>query len=99
MFYLAVVFAEGNIIDRRLDAQNQAKLVVDLDRDRPHVVFDPRAFDAHVESVAHLPLVIARQFLPQKRGHVVGLDGVDSRAREVPIKHCQIRPAAATPCR
>ena len=61
MFYLAVVLEKGQIVDRRLDPKNEAELVVQLDRNRPHGVFDPRSFDADVETVSHLAFVLRAQ--------------------------------------
>ena len=35
MFYLAVVLGKGQVADRGFDAQDAAKLVVELERNRP----------------------------------------------------------------
>ncbi len=77
--------------DRRLDAQNQAELVVQFDRDGPHAVFDPRAFDADVESIPHFTLVVSRQFLSQEGGNMVWLHGVDGCAGKVCVDRLEIR--------
>lgn len=43
MFYLSVELEKGQIVDRSLDPKNEAELVVQLDGNRPHGVFDSRA--------------------------------------------------------
>jgi hypothetical protein len=53
-------------------------------------VLDPCPFDADVIAIAHLILVVAVQFLSQKSGDVVGLDGVDSGASPVGIQGLKI---------
>src|SRR3954453_3071750 len=58
MFYFAVVLEKGQIVDGGLDPENEAELVVELDRNRPHGVFDPRPFNADVETVAYLAFVL-----------------------------------------
>jgi hypothetical protein len=53
-------------------------------------VLDARALDPDIEAIAHLILVVSRQFLSQKRCDVVGLDGVNSGAREVPVNGLKV---------
>ncbi len=90
MFYLAVVLEKGQVVDRGFDAQDEAELVVELEGNRPHGVFDPRAFDADVETVAHLAFELRHQLLAQEGGDVVRLDGVDGGAAEVLIDGLKI---------
>ena len=90
MFYLAVVLEKGQVIDRGFDAQDEAELVVEFQRDRPHGVFDPRSFDAGVKAIAHLALELWHEFLAQEGGDVIGLDGVDCRAAEVLIDRFEV---------
>jgi hypothetical protein len=85
------VLKKGQIVDRGLDPKNEAELVVELDRYRPHRVFDPRSFDADVETVAHLAFVLCVQFAARESGYVVRLHGMDRRARQVLIDRLQIR--------
>ena len=66
VFYLAVVLEKGDIVDRGLDPENQAELVVELERHRPHGVFDPRAFDADVVTVAGFVLILRVSFFPKR---------------------------------
>ena len=91
MFYLAVVLEKGQIVDRGLDPEYEAELVVQLDGYRPHGVFDPRSFDADVETVAHLAFELRAQLAPEESGDVVRLDGMNRCARQVFIDRLQIR--------
>jgi hypothetical protein len=59
VFYLAVVPEKGDVDNRGFDPQDQPELVVHLNRYRPHGVFDARPFDARIEPVSHLVLVVA----------------------------------------
>ena len=90
MFYLAVVLEKGQIVDRGLDAQNEAEFVVQLDGDRPHRVFDSRPFNADVETVAHFAFELRVQLAPEESGDVVWLDRVNCRARQIFIDGLQI---------
>ena len=90
MFYLAVVLEKGQIVDG-LDPENEAELVVQLNRDRPHGVFDPRAFDADIESVSHLAFKLRAQFAAGESGDVVRLHRMDRRARQIFIDCPQVR--------
>ncbi len=83
MFYLSVVLEKSQIVDRGLHPQDEAELVVELDRHRPHRVFNPRAFDADVESVFHLAFVLRAELAPQESSDVVRFDRVHRRARQV----------------
>src|SRR5579875_2535161 len=94
LLYRAVALKKGNVVYGDLDSQNLSELVVHLDRDRSHGVFDPRAFDAGVEPVAHLPLVERAELATQEGGEVVGLGGVDGGAREMAINRLQVFTAA-----
>jgi hypothetical protein len=53
--YLAVVLEKGQIVDCGLDPQDEAELVLELQRHRPHGVFDPRSLDADVETFTVRP--------------------------------------------
>ena len=50
--YFTPVFEEGNIVDGRLDAQDQMEFVVHFDGDLTHAVFDACSLDAGVKIVA-----------------------------------------------
>jgi hypothetical protein len=96
MFYLAVVLEKGQIVDRGLDPEYEAELVVQLDGNRPHSVFDPRPFAAEVETVAHFAFELQTEFAPEECGNVVRLHGMNRRARQVFIDRLQIRLLAKT---
>jgi hypothetical protein len=80
MFHPAVVFEEGNVIDRCFDTQHEAVLIVHLYCHRPHVMFNACSLHAGVEVIAHLILIITVQFSSQKGGDIVGLDGMYGRS-------------------
>ena len=80
MFHRAVVRKEGDVVDRRLDAQDQGLLVVELDGDGSHVMLDAGAFDAGVEVIAQLVLEVAGELVPQEGSHIGRLDGMDGCA-------------------
>jgi len=51
MFYRAVVFEFGDVVNSRLDAQDNALLVIHFDGSPAHVVFDTCALDTVIELV------------------------------------------------
>src|SRR3954454_17198268 len=91
MVYLAVVLEKAHIIDSGLDPQNQAELVVQLNRNWSHRMLDPRPFDANVETVPHFAFELGAEFAAENRCDVVGLDGVNSGARQVLVHSLQVR--------
>src|ERR1700681_4720364 len=99
MFYLAVVLEEGQIVDRGLDPQDQSELVVELQRNRSHGVFDPCALDADVETIAHFALVLDAESPSQKGGNVVGLHRMNRGAGQIPVDGLQIGFVCETRCR
>ncbi len=90
MFYLAVVLEKGQIVDCGLDPENEPELVVKFDRRRPHCVFDPRAFDADVETVSHFALELGAELASEESGDVVRLDGVNRRTRQIFVYGLQV---------
>ena len=90
MFYLAVVLEKVQIVDRSLDPENEAEFVVELDRNRPHGVFDPCPFDADIETVAHLTFELRAQLAPEESGDIVWLDGINRHARQIFVDRLQI---------
>src|SRR5437763_15453264 len=90
MFYFAVVLEKGQIVDSGLDPENEAELVVELDRNRPHGVFDPRPFNAGVETVAYLAFVLRVELAPEKRGDVIRFDAMRRSAGHSLIERVQI---------
>ena len=91
MFYLAVVLEKGQLVDRSLDPQKQPELVLEFPRYRAHGVLDPRALDADMEPVAHLPFGLRVELVSRKGGHVVRLDGVNRRPRQVVLDGRYVR--------
>src|SRR3982750_4564392 len=90
MFYLAVVLEKGQIVDCGLDPENEAELVVEFNRHRPHGVFDPRPFDADMETVPHFAFELRAELTSEESGDVVRLDRVNRRARQIVIDGLQI---------
>ena len=68
MIDLAVLLEERDLVDRGLDTHYDDELVVHLDADRSHLVFDTTFQPAHIESIAHLSFVVAMQFSSQNSG-------------------------------
>ena len=64
--YIAVVFKKGNAIRCGFYPQDNAEFVVQFYRSRTHDMFDTCAFNAGIESVAHIVLIITMKFLLQK---------------------------------
>jgi len=80
MFHRAVVFEKGDVIGGAFHAADDAELIVELDRHRPHVVPDTCALDAGVEVVADLPLVGSGQLASEESDNVLRLDSMDGSA-------------------
>src|SRR3954447_5231259 len=91
MFYLAVVLEKGQIVDRGLDPEYEAELVVQLDGNRPHRMFDPRSFEADMETVAHLAFILRVQLASEECGDVVRLDRMDRGTRQILVNGRQVR--------
>src|SRR3990172_5814836 len=90
MFYLAVVFEKGDVVDRGFDTKDERKLIVHFDRNRAHGVLDAGAFNADVEAVTHFVLIVAVELAAQERGDVVGLDGVNGGSGEIVVNGGQV---------
>ena len=85
-----MVLEEGHVVGRGFDAKDQAEFVVHLDRGRSHVMADAGAFDTGAEVVAQFVLVVARELASEECRNVLGLDGVDGRARERLVEGSQV---------
>lgn len=90
MFYLTVVFEKGHIVDGGFDAQDERELVIHLDGNGSHGVFDASAFNANVEAVPHLVLIVAVEFASKEGSDVVGFYGVNRRTCEIVVNGSQI---------
>ncbi|MCZ2074887.1 MAG: hypothetical protein LC130_07785 [Bryobacterales bacterium] len=84
------VLEKGQIVDRGLDPEKEAELVVEFQRHRSHHVFDPGALNANVKPVAHLTFVLGVELAAQEGGDVVRLDRVDCGPRQVAVDGSQI---------
>jgi hypothetical protein len=73
VFYLAVVLEKGQIVDCGLDPENEAELIVEFDRNRPHGMFDPRPFNADVEAITHSPSNCGLSLRPRNVAMLSGL--------------------------
>ena len=91
MFYLTVVFEKGDVVDGGFDAEDERELVVHLDGDRSHGVFDAGAFNANVETVAHFVLIVTVEFVAEERSDVIGFYSVNRSADQIVVNGCQIR--------
>lgn len=56
MLRLAILLEEGHVVDRLFNAQNQAEFVVQLDRDRSHLMLDTAAQPTFVKAVTPVHL-------------------------------------------
>jgi len=90
MFYHPVVLEEGDVIDGGLDSENQAELIVHLDGNRTHAVFDPGSLDSCVEGISHLAFILIVKLSSEESCDVLGLDGVDGGAGQMPINGLEI---------
>ena len=73
MFYLAVVLEGGDVVGGGLDAQDEAKFVVDLDRGFAEPMLDAGAPDAGGEPTADLLGELGRDFVAEEGSHVLAL--------------------------
>ena len=85
-----MVSEERHVVGGGLDAQDQSQLVIHLDGNPTHVVLDSGPFDAGVEVVADLPLVVAVEPAPQERRDMLGLDCVDGGSDERLVQGSQV---------
>jgi hypothetical protein len=87
MVHLAILPKKGGIIDRSLDAQDEAEFVIHFQRDWPHLVFDTRPPLTHlIQAITHLALVVAMQLASPKGGDVGRFDGVNEGFQEMWVK-------------
>ncbi len=90
MFYHAVVFEEGDVIDGGLDSKNETELIVHFNGNGTHAVFDPGSLDSCVEVIAHLTFIFIVKLSSEEGCDVVRLDGVDGGAGQMPIDGLEI---------
>lgn len=90
MFYQPVVLEEGNVVHRGLDSKNQTEFIVHLDGNRTHAVFDPSPLDSGVEGISHLTFILLVELSSEESCDVLGLDGVDGGAGQMPIDELKV---------
>ena len=76
MLHLAILLEEGNLVDRRLNSQDQVEFIVHFDGNWPVLVLDARANPALIEAITHLTLVVAIEFTSKKSGNICGFDHI-----------------------
>ena len=79
MFHLPVVFEKTDVIDGRLNAQNDPQFVIHLNRNRAHMMFNSSPFDSGMEIIADLSLIGPVELPSQEGRDLLGFDGVDRR--------------------
>ena len=77
VFHPSVVLKKRNIIGYSLNAKNQTELVIHLDGNRPHPMFDTGTLNSRVEVIAHFVLVAAVEFATEECGDILGFDRVN----------------------
>lgn len=81
-----ILAEEGNIINGGFNSQDELELVIHLDRDRPHAVFDAATFQTHIEAITHLALVAAvNTFAAQEGGNVIRFDRMNQGFQEMRV--------------
>lgn len=73
MFHLAMVLEEGDVVDRRLDAQNQTVLIVHLHLGFAEAMLDAGSLDAGLKARADLLGELRRDLLAEETGDMLGL--------------------------
>src|SRR5580692_9768849 len=77
MFYLSVVLEGGDVVGGGLDAQDECKFVVDLDRGFAETMLDAGALDPGCELTADLLGELGSDLVPKEGRRVFGFDGQD----------------------
>src|SRR5215469_9859977 len=77
MFYLSVVFESGDVVGGGLDAQDEGKFVVDLDRGFAEAMLDAGALDPGCELTADLLGELGSNLVAEEARYVFGFDGQD----------------------
>jgi len=77
VFHPSVVLKKRNIIGDRLNAKNQTELVIHLDGNRSHPMFDTGPLTPRVEGITHFILIAAVEFTTEERGDILGFDRVN----------------------
>ena len=86
MFYLSVVLEGGDVVGGGLDAQDECKFVVDLDRGFAETMLDAGALDPGCELTADLLGELGSDLVAEEGRHVFGFDGQDGLAGKLFIE-------------
>src|SRR5215468_6136078 len=77
MFYLPVVLESGDVVGGGLDAQDEGKFVVDLDRGFAEAMLDAGALDPGCELTGDLLGELGSNLVAEEGRYVFGFDGQD----------------------
>ena len=86
MFYLSVVLEGGDVVGGGLDAQDEGKFVVVLDRGFAKAMLDAGALDPGSELTADFLGELGGDLVAEERCHVFGFDGQDGLAGKLFIE-------------
>src|ERR1700693_383593 len=89
MFHLAVVLEEGDVVDRRLNAEHAAVLVVHLDRGTAKAVFDAGSLDASGKLRTDLLGQLRADLTAEKAGDLLCLDAQHRLAGELFVERLE----------
>src|SRR5215469_17618982 len=91
MFYLAVVLESGDVVGGGLDAQDEGKFVVDLDRGFAEAMLDAGALDPGCELTGDLLGELGSDLVAEEGRYVFGFDGQDGLPGELFIEGLEDR--------
>ena len=77
MFYLPVVLESGDVVGGGLDAQDEGKFVINLDRGFAEAMLDAGALDPGCELTGDLLGEVGSDLVAEEGRHVFGFDGQD----------------------
>src|SRR5512139_428979 len=89
MLHLTIVLEEGDVVDGGLDAQDETELIVQLDRERSHLMFEARAQPTLIEAISQLTLVVAIQLAAEESGNICGFDRMSQGFQERGVEGLQ----------
>src|SRR5947207_14747870 len=89
MFHLAVVLESGDVVGSGLDAQDEAKFVVDLDRGFAETMLDAGPLDPRGELTADLLGELGGDLVAEEGGDMFGFGGEAGVAGQLIIQGCQ----------
>jgi len=89
MLNLAIVLKEGDVVDGRFDAQDEAEFIVHFDGDGPHLMFDACAQPALVQAITDLSPVVATPFASEEGGNICGFHHMSQGFQEMRVERLQ----------